>query len=197
MLSDLINLNFGRISGGKHLHICVIGLIMQGPKKSFKRPKNHIFDHLEQMIYYTRPPWRRRLTIDPHQSSKENTHMQCSCGHFPSLKCSILTTIGPRTTRMMVYVCLLWQRLRHWFLPIATSNHLLSASSAQKFWVKSKYKLLHSMNVCVSCLTSVAWLTTQIFSFQPETLGKHWPKRNNLRVKAQSFKKRRQQGGIS
>ena len=98
------------------------------------------------------------------------------------LKWSILTTIGPRTTRMMVYVCLLWQRLRHWFLPIATSNHLLSASSAQKFWVKSKYKLLHSMNVCVSCLTSVAWLTTQIFSFQPETLGKHWPTRNNLRV---------------
>ena len=196
MLSDLINLNFGRISGGKHLHICVIGLIMQGPKKSFKRPKNHIFDHLEQMIYYTRPPWRRRLTIEPHQSSKENTHKKRSCCHFSLWNVQFwpqLDRVLPGWWSMSVCfgsVCDIgfYQVLRLTIcfqsLPLRISESNQSTSCC-------------SMNVCVSCLTSVAWLTTQIFSFQPETLGKHWPKRNNLRVKAQSFKKRRQQGGIS
>ena len=46
--------------------------------------KKYVSCHLQQMKCNNRPPCRRRLTIDPHQSRKEKTHMKCSCRHFLS-----------------------------------------------------------------------------------------------------------------
>ena len=93
--------------------------------------------------------------LNPTRAAKK-TH---TCDVIFSLKCSILTTIGSCTTRsMMVCVCLLWQRLRLWFLPIATSNHLLSASSAQKFWVRIKVQAV-ALYECVRLLPHFRCLT--------------------------------------
>ena len=158
----------------KHLHFCVNRLIM------LLRAKNMflvIFNKWNAIIgHLADEDWQ----LTPIRAGRKRHTWNVFAVIF-SLKWSIFTTVRSCTTRMMVCVCLLWQRLRHWFLPIAFSL----------FRSGLKYKLCSSMNVCVSCLTSVAWLTTQIFSFQRLCLGKHWPKRNNLRMKAQSFKKSR------
>ena len=103
-----------------------------------------------------------------------------------SLKGSTSTTIGSYTTRRMVCVCLRWQCLRRWFLPIANATDQPSAFNL--FRSRWKYKLL--LYECLRLLPHFRWLAynPDIF-FSTCVRGKHRPKRNNLRMKAQSFKK--------
>ena len=141
MLAVLISLNFGRISVGS---IC----ISVSSDWSCQKPKNHVFIILNKwnsiFSHLIDEDWQ----LTPTRAANK-TH---TCAVIFSLKCSILTTIGSCTTSMMVCVCLLWQRLRHWFLPIATSNHLLSASSAQKFWVRIKVQAALWMSASLASL---------------------------------------------
>ena len=111
------------------------------------------------------------------------------------LKWSILTTIGPRTTRMMVYVCLLWQRLRHWFLPSATSNHLLSVSSAQNFGVRIKVQAAAALWMSASLASHpLPDLQPRYFLFNLRLWENTGQSVTTCESPDQSLKKRRQHG---
>ena len=95
-----------------------------------------------------------------------------------SLKGSTSTTIGSYTTRRMVCVCLRWQCLRRRFLPIA-SDQRSAFNIVRSGW---KYELL-----LYECLRLLPHFRCHFFWTCAR--GKHRAKRNNLRMKAQSFKK--------